>query len=422
MKVLHLNTSDLDGGAARGAYWLHNALQKAGVESQILTSSKSSNDASVMVYQPKGRIFKKFRRLRRDLDKKFISRHQNKTTSFFSPASWAPSDIHQQINSINPDIVNLHWVNYGFLTPEDLPQFNQPIIWTLRDMWGFTGGCHYTDGCTNYIHRCGSCPQLESQKENDISRKLWQRKSKAWGNLDLTIVTISHWLADCARDSNLFRNRNIEVIHNALDESKFKPRSKHAVREALDLPQDKKIILFGALKATADKRKGFQYLELALQKLAQNGFNEHAEIVVFGASEPENAPDFGMKTTYMGMLHDDITLASVYAAADVTLVPSVQEAFGKTAMESLACGTPVVSFDSTGLKDIVEHQQNGYRAKCFSPDDLAEGISWVLQNEERWQKLSHRAREKVEQEFTLNIQARAYLKLYQTVLSAGQAR
>jgi len=122
-----------------------------------------------------------------------------------------------------------------------------------------------------------------------------------------------------------------------------------------------------------------------------------------------------MKTTYMGKLHDDVALALVYATA-VTIVPSTEEAFGKTAMESLSCGTSVVSFDSTGLKDIVEHKQNGYRAKCFKPDDLANGIHWVLQDQNRWQALSHRARQKVEEGFTLEIQARRYLKLYENVL------
>jgi glycosyltransferase involved in cell wall biosynthesis len=154
--------------------------------------------------------------------------------------------------------------------------------------------------------------------------------------------------------------------------------------------------------------------------LAASGLSDSIELVVFGSIKPANPPDLGMRATYLGWFNDDISLALLYAAADVTIVPSLEEAFGKTALESLACGTPVVSFDSTGLKDIVEHQRNGYRAECFSADDLANGIRWVLEDEERWQGLSHRSREKVEEEFTLKVQARSYLNLYQEILQSSR--
>ncbi len=311
----------------------------------------------------------------------------------------------------------MHWICDGFITPEDFPKFNKPIVWTLRDMWGFTGGCHYSEGCLKYQKSCGSCPLLASKNDRDITHKLWLRKQKCFRNLNLTLVGISHWLAACAAESSLFQNRRIEVIHNAIDESIFKPMPKNQVKESLGLPLDKKIILFGAISATQDQRKGFQYLEPTLQKLIENEeYKNNIELVIFGSKQSQNSPEFGVKTTYLGRIWDNQVLAQVYAAADVTLVPSLEEAFGKTAAESLACGTPVVSFDSTGLKDIVEHQQNGYRAKCFSSEDLANGIAWVLSDEKRWQLLSYRAREKVEQEFSLQKQVESYIKIYKDIL------
>lgn len=415
MKILHLSRADIGGGAARGAYWLHKALLQAGVESNMLVATKFSEDARVIGCS--GPIKKLFYELRFKLDILPVKILYNEDRDF--AISWLPSNIASQVKKINPDIVNIHWLGWGFVKLEELVKFNKPIVWTLRDMWAFTGGCYYSGDCIKYTEKCGACPVLKSQKEKDISRQGWYRKEKIWKKLNLTLAPLSNWLAECARKSSLLKDRKIQVIPNALDHNKFKPLPKILAKKVLGINPDNKIIAFGAIYAT-EKRKGFQYLVPALQKLATNGWSERAELVVFGSSKPQEEPDLGMKANYLGRLNDDLSLALVYAAADVMVVPSLQEAFGKTAMEALACGTPVVSFDSTGLKDIVEHMQNGYRAECFSVEDLARGINWVLEDEERWQALSHRAREKVEQEFTLEIQARAYKKLYEEVLEASR--
>ena len=413
MKILHLNQGDTNEGAARGVYWLHQALLAAEVESKMLVQKKHSNDFSV--FGPETVMQKVLARLVPELDKIPLFFYPKRQKYLFSP-SWIPSQIINQVQTINPDIINLHWICKGFLRPESLPKFSQPIVWTIRDMWALTGGCHYTGGCLKYQDKCGGCPQLVSNVEQDLSRKLWSRKQKAWQELNLTIVTISNWLADCARQSSLFHDKRIEVIHNGIDESKFKPIPKNIARDILNLPQNKKIILFGAINAVKDKRKGFQYLVAALKKLSSSGLDKTTELLIFGSSEPKNPPDLGMKAHYLGQLKDDPTIALTYASADVTITPSVQEGFGKTALESLACGTPVVSFDSTGLKDIVDHQKNGYRAQCFSSDDLARGITWVLENDSRWLDLSHQARKKVEDEFTIAAIAAKYIKLYQEIL------
>lgn len=414
MKILHINRADTNEGAARGVYWLHQALLTAGVDSKMLVQKQYSRDFTV--FGPETNWQKVSTRFIPELERIPLSFYPDRSSSLFS-ASWIPSQILNPVRAIDPDIINLHWICKSFLRPETLTKFKQPIVWTLRDMWGFTGGCHYTGDCFKYNDQCGACPQLGSKVENDLSRQLWYRKQKAWQQLSFTIVTISNWLADCARQSSLFQNKRIEVIHNGIDESKFKPIPKHIARDILNLPQDSKIILFGAINAIKDERKGFQYLIPALKKLPNYNLDKTIEILIFGASKPKNPLNLGMKVNYLGKLQDDPTIALTYAAADVTITPSIQEGFGKTALESLACGTPVVSFDSTGLKDIVEHQKNGYRAKCFSVDDLAYGIAWVLEDEQRWQTLSQRAREKVEQEFTIKAKAAQYLELYQELLA-----
>lgn len=411
MNVLLLSTSDIDGGAARAAYRLHQGLRALDVSSQMLVRDKHSADKTAISGKTK------IAQLGANLDNLPLQLYHNH--SFFSP-QWFPDIIVPKVAKLCPDVINLHWVCGGYLQVETLAKFNKPLVWTLHDMWAFTGGCHYSQDCIRYTDSCGACPQLNSHKNCDLSRWVWQRKAKAWKELSLTIVTPSLWLAKCAKESSLFRNLRVEVIPNGLDVKRYKPINQCIARELLNLPQDKQLVLFGATGGvTSDPRKGFNLLCSALQNLSKSGWQDKIEIVIFGSSPPENPVDLGFMTHYLGRVFDDISIVLIYSAADVMIVPSTQEAFGQTASESLACGTPVVSFDSTGLKDIVEHQKNGYRAKCFDYNDLAYGIAWVLQDENRRQALSRRAREKVEQEFTLEIQARAYFKLYQELFEAA---
>jgi glycosyltransferase involved in cell wall biosynthesis len=299
---------------------------------------------------------------------------------------------------------------------ETLAKLSRPLVFTLHDMWSFTGGCHYTGNCDRYTVSCGACPQLHSSNYCDLSRWIWQRKAKTWRNLNLTIVAISSWIAKCASSSSLFKDLRIEIIPNGLNTETYKPLDKKSVRKLLNLPQDKQLVLFGALNATSEKRKGFHLLQSALQNLSHSEWGEILEVVVFGSSQPDTPIDLGLKARYLGHLNDDFSLAAVYSAADVMVVPSLQEAFGQTASESLACGTPVVAFSGTGLVDIIEHQWNGYLARPFEVEDLAQGIAWVLKDQQRYQKLSHCARQKAEQEFSFETQARRYVTLFNEIV------
>ncbi|MBW4633617.1 MAG: glycosyltransferase family 4 protein [Iphinoe sp. HA4291-MV1] len=417
MKVLHLSTSDIKGGAARAAYRLHQGLQNIGVSSQMLVLEKSSDDKSVI--EPRTKLSQGIARAKITFDALPLKLYRQRHNTLLS-LQWLPDRNAQKVAQLYPDIINLHWISGGFMQIETLAKLNRPLVFTLHDMWAFTGGCHYTGNCDRYTAFCGACPQLHSSHDWDLSHWVWQRKAKAWKNLNLTIVAISSWLAKCANSSSLFKDLRIEIIPNGLNTKTYRPFNKQAARQLLDLPKDKQLVLFGALNATSDERKGFHLLQSALQNLSRTGWQEKIELVIFGSSQPENPINLGFKTRYLGHLNDDISLAAVYSAADVMVVPSTQEGFGQTASEAFACATPVVAFNSTGLMDIVEHQQNGYLAKPFKVEDLAQGIAWVLEDEERYQKLSYCARQKAEQEFALETQARRYLALFnEIVLKCG---
>ena len=411
MKILLVNTSDINGGAARAAYRLHHALLNAGIDSQMLVQAKTSDDYTVLAGDTK--IQKGLAKLRPTLDSLPVQFYKNRTKTLFSPAFLPSFGLAEQINALNPDVVHLHWINGGMLRIEELAKINAPIVWSLHDMWAFTGGCHYDENCEGYKQHCGNCKVLASLKENDLSRRIHNKKSKAFQQIkNLTIIGLSQWLASCAKESQLFRGQRVECLPNPIDTAVFSPFDKSQARALLNLPVNKKLILFGAMGATSDPRKGFNELSDALSLLERDDI----ELVVFGSNQPKDSQGFKHKAHYLGHLHDDVTLRVLYSAADVMIVPSLQENLSNAIMESLACGTPVVGFDVGGNSDLIGHQVNGYLANLLDTADLAKGIEWVL-NAENYAQLCINAREKVLTTFDRQIVVQQYIELYKNVCS-----
>ncbi len=410
MKILIVNTSDIQGGAARAAYRLHQALLVAGVDSQILAQSKAADDFTVM--GPESKIQKALSKIRPTLDSLPVSRYKDRTKTLFSP-SWLPfAGFVDKINAINPDVVHLHWIAGGMMRIEDLSKIKAPIVWSLHDNWAFTGGCHIMWECDRYKQSCGTCPRLGSSKENDLSRKVYTRKLKTFSHLpNMKIIGLSNWLANCAKQSSLFKNHDVLCLPNPINTERFAPFHKYQARTLLNLPHNKKLIAFGAMSATSDINKGFKELAQALEKHDA----DNTELVVFGSSQPKTPQGFKQKAHYLGHLHDDVSLRVLYSAADVMVVPSLQENLSNAIMESLACGTPVVSFNVGGNADLVDHQVSGYLAQAFDVADLAVGIDWVLSHPAP-EKLSQAARQKVLSTFDSHIVARRYIELYQSVI------
>jgi glycosyltransferase involved in cell wall biosynthesis len=382
----------------------------------MLVGEKTREDHYVL--PPGGKVGKGWNKLMPTLEALPLRLYPKRDRVFYS-VQWLPDRIAERVGRVAPDLVNLHWINEGFLRIETLARFNRPIVWTLHDSWPFTGGCHVPYDCDRYTASCGACPQLNSGTERDLSRWVWKRKSKAWKSLDLTVVVPSAWLAACARKSSLFHDRNIEVIPNGLDLDVYRPVDKTVARNLLRLPLGKRIILFGAVAATSDRNKGFHLLLPALHRLRDMGWQEKVEVVIFGAGEPKDPVDLGFKAHYLGRLNDDLLLALAYSAADLMTVPSLQESFGQTASEALSCGTPVLAFNATGLKDIVDHQVNGYLARPYEAEDLASGMGWILEDQDRHRSLCASARKKAEQHLAVQLQAGRYQNLYDRILESA---
>jgi len=353
MKILHLSTSDISGGAARAAYRLHQGLVENGVHSRMFVQTKYSNDHLVTGSDTHTKeISAKLKYLVDSMPAIFSRRSRGAT---FSPAIF-PDRIAHHAATISPDIVHLHWIAGGFMRIETLYQLSRPIVWTLHDMWPFTGGCHYSGECSRFTCSCGCCHELRSTIENDLSRRIWQRKFKSWQKLPITVVAPSRWMAECAAKSSLFSDVTIKIIPNAINTMLFHPGDRLIARKILGLPLDRDLILFGAMSPTSDPRKGFQHLLPAIKELANNGWGERAELLVYGESLSVKMPDFGMKLRSMGRVSDDV-LVLLNVAADVFVAPSRQDNLPNTVMESLACATPVVAFNIGGMPDMIEHKK-----------------------------------------------------------------
>lgn len=411
MKILSLSDLDIHGGAARAMQRLHKGLLDIGEESKVLVNTKSRNDDTVIKYVNP--------RIKKLLNKtyqhhiRFIKRiPDGSIESRFFPRLITES-ILQKINEINPDIINIHWISEGFIKIETLGKIDVPIIWTLHDMWAFTGGCNYDQACGRYKLNCGYCPILKSIKDKDLSRNNYLRKLNTYRKIkNITIVTPSQWLADTVSGSSLFSKDKIMVIPYGINAKMFKPVDKEFARNLLNLPLDKKIVLFGAVGAMSDDRKGCRYLLSSLKRVK----GSNIELAVFGGSKQSKGDAFNIPVHFFGELSDDISLILLYSAADVMVVPSLQENLSLTIMESLSCGTPVVAFNIGGNGDMIDHKENGFLAKGFDTDDLANGINWIIDDEERAERLSINARNKVLENFTTDICAERYLNLYKEKL------
>jgi glycosyltransferase involved in cell wall biosynthesis len=406
MRVLIINTNESSGGAAKAANRLHKGLRKIGVESFMLVRYKQSDDPYVIAIANNRfwRFFESCRMYLNALPKLLYLKRDKVTFSL----NWVPNPwLFYYIHKLKPDIINLHWVNAGFIS---IPQIGKicnlgmPVYWTLHDQWPLTGGCHYAGSCIKYkTLGCGACPQLKSQFSKDITYLTQYNKKLSYKNINFIATT--KWMYDLAMDSEL-ANKNVNLIPLGLEMETFKELNQDKCRKKFQLPLNKKIILFGADNID-DERKGIKYLLQALELIRDN---KNIILATFGSKEQKidtNIPIFNI-----GYLNGIDKMAELYNCCDVFVGPSLEEAFGQTFLEAMACGKLVIGFDKGGQVDLIRHQKNGYLAKYKDSQDLANGILWCLKNNKNGE-LSKFAREFAVKNFALELQAQRYKDLFQ---------
>ncbi len=419
MRIVHISTFDNLGGASRAAYRLHAGLRRAGHDSTMLVRHRKLSDPTVVELQSDRRILSRLRRrwrapsINRDLERCKTGQRPG-GDPFSLDRSLAGAEMIQQIPPC--DLVTLHWISglldYGRFFPAVTRK--APVVWRMADMHPFTGGCHYDHFCGRFTDRCGACPQLGSNNENDLSREIWNRKKTAFDRIRperLHIAAPSRWVAGEARRSSLMSRFDVTVIPNGLDIERFAPRDRRAAREAWGIPQDANVILFGSVSIDSI-RKGFSLLVEALKNLDEV---RNPLLLSIGEGKPEL--DMPIPSLHLGSINDDLKLSEIYSAADVYVIPSRQESFGQTVTESLACGTPVVGFAVGGIQDTVRPGVTGYLARREDTADLRDCIVRLLNDPRKREEMSAQARRIVIEEYSLDAQAKGYLSLYERILS-----
>jgi glycosyltransferase involved in cell wall biosynthesis len=420
LKIILVNKSVSGGGAALACKRLYSALSKTDIfEASILVQEYVGNNLDIKATTSS--TVKRFINFLRFVWERlcFLPYERSKDIRFAFSIANTGENITRNINVKNADIIHLHWFNQGFLSLSDLKKLiglNKPIVWTLHDMWAFTGGCHYTGECKKYQIGCNFCPYLKHPSKEDLSSIIFNKKKKILSNANITYVGCSYWIASEAQNSSILREASIVNIPNPIDIELYKPRNKNESRLEFGLPFDKKIILFGAAKVT-DKRKGLEYLIKAIDFIPEEKKSNYL-LVTFGRIV--GMPQFSIESKTISFLNDENKIAMLYNAADVFVTPSVEDNLPNTIMEAMSCGTPVVAFNTGGIPEMVTHKTDGYLAGLKDFSDLANGINWVLENSQ-YGAIANAARNKVMENYTEEKIAKKYTDLYSLLLKTNES-
>lgn len=404
MRVVFLGTYKSKGGAAVAAKRAFESVSMLGVNATFVDSDTLRFSRRFSLNLMVRKVYAKLGGLLRA-----------RSLIPFSVDGPTNSALIKYINALKPDIVHLHWINDGFLALSDLLEIEAPIVWTLHDMWPLTGGCHVNFHCNYFERSCGNCFLIKSNSPVDISSINFRKKQQIISKLDVYFVAVSEWLRRRAELSPITQNCQIDIIPNTIDVSNTNHSDDFPLQNYRGKLEDEPLkICFGANKASKDSNKGFDILIESILSLTGH-FRFH--LFVFGAQDSGaiSLPE-GLKrnVSFLGALGDQ-ERDKLLKDCDVTVMPSRQESFGQVAVESLACGTPVVCFKTTALEEIIDHKVDGYVADYLSALDLANGIKWIRNNCSN--DMSVACINKVAERYAYETVGRQYLSLYSSILS-----
>jgi glycosyltransferase involved in cell wall biosynthesis len=417
MKILHLSTNDIAGGAARASFRLHWALRKQDYDSTVLVAHRGSDDPTVTALVRSTDLATRLRRRsrRREILREFTSYQATRPTGlepFSDDRSQHALDLVRQLPPC--DVLYLHWVA-GFVDYQSffgaLPR-STTVVWQLHDMNVMTGGCHYDQECGRHMSRCGACPQLGSTDPEDLSRQIWKRKQGVFGALEANrvhIVAPSRWMFDLAKASPLLARFPVTLIPNGVDLEEFAPRDRGVAREVLGIPQEAQVVMFVSDNLT-NRRKGFSFLNAALSGMTQA---DNLFLLSVGEGKPMvTAPIPGLHQSHVT---SDQWLSMMYSAADLFVIPSLQDNLPNTVLESMACGTPVVGFDVGGIPDMVRSGTTGQLVPVGDSVALGHAITRLLNAPSTCRQMAAECRRVVVEEYSYEFVVRRHAALFDSI-------
>lgn len=413
MRVLIINTSEKNGGAAVASNRLMNALNNNGVKARMLVRDKETDEITV---SPVGHHWITQWAFLWERLCIFFHLHFSRKHLFEVDIANAGIDVTRTRYFKEADIIHLEWINQGYLSLKGIRKIldsGKPVVWTMHDMWPATAICHYTRGCKKYQTACRNCQLLPGGgSSNDLSAKVWRAKHKVIHNHNIHFVACSRWLQRKASVSGLFHHQTVTAIPNPINSHLFFPEDKKEARKRIGLPAGKRIILFVSQKVT-DERKGMAYLADALQKMidVDPTTTETTVVAILGGHGEEIADQLPLQAYPLGYVSDDKTIVDVYNCADAFVLPSLEDNLPNTIMEAMACGVPCVGFNVGGIPEMIDHKKTGYVAKERDSEDLAQGILWVLEPVNK-KMLAKNSVDKVQKNYSEHAVAMRYIDVY----------
>jgi glycosyltransferase involved in cell wall biosynthesis len=408
MKVLHINQSDVGGGAAIAGYRLHKSLLDRDVHSRQLVGSKQTSSDLVNEF-PRSFLERNLDRIAFQLGFNYLDlqRLYQQTTSCLSKHEFY----------IESDILNFHNLHTGYFNYFAIDNITcvKPAVYTLHDMWSFTGHCSYSYDCTKWKTGCGHCPYPEIYPaiKSDTTAIEWKLKNWVYSRSNITVVTPSRWLTEQAQESMLNRFP-IHHIPNGIDTNIYQPLNSAQCRGVLNIPLDKQVLMFGAA-SLSDVRKGGDILHKALIDLPQS-LKSNIILITLGISGESIAESIGIPTIDLGYISSDHLKAIAYSAADLFLFPTRADNLPLVLQESMSCGTPMVSFKIGGVPDLVRPDETGYLAPPEDVDDFRKGIIQLLEDSTHRHQMAQNCRAIAIKEYSLEMQAERYISLYRDLL------